>query len=79
MYLDFVLYIVVSSIFGRFTEVYSLGFKTHRFKILHMHQSVIPGCLGKLNSAALYCCSITGNVCTNTYVCKDLFVLLSFH
>lgn len=53
MYLDFVLYIVVSRIFERFTKVYSSGFKTHRFKPLHTDQSVIPGCLGKLNSAVV--------------------------
>lgn len=70
MYLDFVLYIC-KIIFERFAKVYFSGFTTHRFKPLHKDQSVISGCLGKFNSAAMSCCSITGNVCTSTYLCKD--------
>lgn len=70
MYLDFVPYIC-KIIFETFAKVYFSGFTTHRFKPLHKDQSVISGCLEKFSSAAMYCCSITGNVCTSTYLCKD--------
>jgi len=56
MYLDFPLYIGVSRIFGRNTEVYSSGFKAkaHGLKSLHKDQTVILACMANLSSAALY-------------------------